>query len=95
MSCPFAALRGAESPVFGTMIRSIDDARGLPCSIGLNVPDPLSERPGLPCAKAVAGWPGITCAIWPDLEVRDLDLAPQHVDAGARRRSPRRETAFP
>src|ERR1035437_5089954 len=54
MNCPFAALRGAESPAFGTMIRSIDEARGLPCSIGLSVPDPLKERPGLPCAKTVA-----------------------------------------
>src|ERR1700690_869494 len=66
--CPFAALRGAESPVFGTMIRSIDEARGLPCSIGFSGPDPLRERPALPFAKAVATCPGITWAIWPDLK---------------------------
>src|SRR6202171_5226794 len=68
VNCPLAAWRGAESPDFGTMICWMVDARGRPCSIGLNVPVPLNERPGLPCAKAVATCPGITCATWPDLK---------------------------
>ena len=46
--CPIAALRGAENPAFGTGTRSIVDARGLPCSIGWKLPDPLSESPALP-----------------------------------------------
>jgi hypothetical protein len=54
LNCPLAAWRGAESPDFGTMICWMVDARGRPCSMGLNVPVPLNERPGLPCAKAVA-----------------------------------------
>ena len=61
--CPFAALRGAERPAFGIGTRSIDGVRGLPCSIGLKLPDPLRESPTLPCEKVVACWPGITCAI--------------------------------
>ncbi len=65
---PLAALRGAVRPALGTGTRSIEDVRGLPCSIGLKVPDPLSESPSLPCVKVVACWPGITCAIWPDLK---------------------------
>lgn len=60
---PAAALRGAVRPFFGTIKRSTDDGRGLPCSIGLNAPDPASARPILPCAKEVADWPGITWAI--------------------------------
>src|SRR4030081_4089572 len=68
LSCPFAAWRGAESPDFGTMSCWMVDARGRPCSIGANVPDPLNERPGLPCAEPVASCPGITCATWPDLK---------------------------
>src|ERR1043166_9334205 len=65
---PSPALFGAWRPPLGTEIRSMVEARGLPCSIGLKVPDPLSDRPGLPLAKLVAAWPGITCAIWPDLK---------------------------
>lgn len=60
---PAAALRGAVRPVFGTIKRSTDDGRGLPCSIGLNAPDPVSARPILPWAKEVADWPGFTWAI--------------------------------
>src|SRR5260370_13283749 len=68
ISCPLAAWSGGASTVFGTGIRSIDEARGLRCSIELKVPDPLKDNPGLPYAKAVATWPGITCATWPDLK---------------------------
>src|SRR5437588_12914625 len=68
MNFSLAALRGAKRPDLGTGMRSIEDARGLPCSIGLNVPEPLRTRPGLPCAKGVATRPGMACAVWPDLK---------------------------
>src|ERR1700681_2024203 len=32
--CPLPVSRGAGRPAFGTMMRSIDGARGLPCSTG-------------------------------------------------------------
>ena len=60
---PAAALRGAVKPFFGTINRSTDGGRGVPCSIGPNTPDPASVRPILPCANEVADWPGITWAI--------------------------------
>ena len=60
MLCAFVAWRIAVKPPRGTGTRSIEDARGLPCSMGLNVPEPPNERPDLPLAKAVACWPAIT-----------------------------------
>src|SRR5215475_12539781 len=57
---------GAESPALGTLMRSIVGVLGAPLWIGMNVPEPLSERPGRPFAADAAVCPGITCAIWPD-----------------------------
>src|SRR6185312_4913983 len=65
---PFVAWRIAVKPPRGTGTRSTDGARGLPCSIGARAPVPPSERPVLPLANAVACWPAITWAIWPDLK---------------------------
>ena len=44
-------------------MRSIVGALGVPFWIGMNVPEPLSERPGLPFAGEAAVCPGMTCAI--------------------------------
>src|SRR5439155_10225884 len=63
VSAADTGLPGANRPARGTGTRSTAEGRGLPCSIGLKVPDPPSVRPGLPWANAVARWPGITCAI--------------------------------
>ena len=54
---------GADSPAFGTPMRAIVGALGAPFWIGMNVPEPLSERPGLPFAGEAAICPGKTCAI--------------------------------
>ena len=54
---------GADSPAFGTLSGAIVGALGAPFWIGMNVPEPLSERPGLPFAGEAAVCPGKTCAI--------------------------------
>jgi hypothetical protein len=76
-----AAFRGAERPPRGTGTGTIEDARGLPCSMAQRCLSHVAK--GQPCRRR---WPSllaaITCAIWPDLKICDLNLTTDHIDAG-------------
>ena len=82
---PFAALRGADRPDFGTGTRSMLEARGLPCSIGLKVPAAAQAEAGLAMLEDGGGLPRQDLGDLSGLEVGDLDLAAEHADLGAAR----------
>ena len=55
--------------------------RGVPCWIGLKVPEPLSDRPA-DLARDLRGLARLNERVLAGLEIRHLDLAPEHVDPG-------------
>ena len=82
MSCPLAAWRGAESPIFGTMIRSIDDGAGLALLDRIERARPAQRKTRLALRESDRVLARHHLRDLARLEVRDLDLPPQHVDAG-------------